>query len=196
MITPALVYVELAAARTVGSFPFTGYTFDQLAWAIAYAVATWFPTGVTLKGVSVGTAGVGAINTPVSKLVLIPNPSLVIGGLVSAGMEGPLSVALGTVVAVGLAKAVSSYGQYAGGVTGVGVGGDVAKAVSVNAPALITQLQMFMASFMGSGPATTQMATGLGTGIASLALTITGTGTVLGSPSIYPATGQSVSVVV
>ena len=196
-LTPPLIYADLAAARASGGFPFAGINFDRMAWAIAYAVVAWYQSGgVTLKGVSIGTAGAGTIATPASKLVLLPNPPLVIGGLASAGMVGPLSVSLGTVVALGLAKTVTTYGQYAGGVVGVGIGGDVSKAVIVNAPNLIAQLVVFLASMLGPGPASAQMATGLGTGIAALALTIAGTGTVVGSPSIFPATGQSTSVVV
>jgi len=197
VLTPPVIYAELAAARTAGQFGFAGYNFDQLAWAIAYAVSAWLKTaGVTLRGVAVGTAGVGTINVPASKLLLAPNPSLVISGLQSAGMNGPLSVSLGTVVAIGLAKAVTTYGQYAGGVAGVGVGGDVSKAATVNAPSLISQLKVFMASILGPGAASAQMATGLGTGIAALALTLTGVGNVVGSPSLVSASGQSTSVVV
>lgn len=197
MLTPPVIYAELAAARSAGQFGFAGYNFDQLAWSIAYAVSAWFKSsGVTLKGVSVGTAGVGTINVPASKLLLAPHTSLVLAGLQSAGMKGPLSVSLGTVVAIGLAKAVTTYGQYAGGVAGVGIGGDVSKVATVNASSLIAQLKVFMASILGPGAASAQMATGLGTGIAALAFTLTGTGNVVGSPSLVSASGQSTSVVV
>jgi hypothetical protein len=196
-LTPPLIYADLAAARASGGFPFAGVNFDRLAWAIAYAVASWFPAGgVVLNGISVGTAGAGVINTAASKLILAPAPPLVIGGLVSAGMLGPLSVSLGTVVALGFSKSVTTAGQYAGGVVGVGIGADVSKAVSANGPALIQLLLPYMAAMLGPGPASAQMATGLGTGIAAQALTITGTGNVLGSPSIAPASGTSTSVVV
>ena len=158
-LTPPLIYADLAAARASGGFPFAGINFDRMAWAIAYAVVAWYQSGgVTLKGVSIGTAGAGTIATPASKLVLLPNPPLVIGGLASAGMVGPLSVSLGTVVALGLAKTVTTYGQYAGGVVGVGIGGDVSKAVIVNAPNLIAQLVVFLASMLGPEPASAQMA--------------------------------------
>lgn len=196
-LTPPALYADLVAARASGGFPFMGINFDRLAWAISYAVVAWTKLGgVTLQGVSVGTAGAGAINTPLSKLVLVPAPPLVIAGLVSAGMVGPLSVSLGTVVALGLAKSVTTYGQYAGGVAGVGVGGDVSKVATVNAPLLISQLGFYMASMLGPGPASAQMAAGLGTGIAAMVMTATGTGNVVGSVSPASATGTSTSVVV
>lgn len=195
-LTPPLIYADLATARASGGFPFAGVNFDRMAWAIAYSVVSWLPTGTQLKGVSVGTAGVGAINVPVSKLFLAPNPALVIAGLASAGMVGPLSVSLGSVVAQGLAKSVTVSGQYTGVVAGVGVGGDVSKMVVANGPALVTLLAGYLASMLGPGPASPQMAKGLGTGIASLFMTITGTGNVIGPPSPSAATGQSTSVVV
>ena len=195
-LTPPLVYASLESARRSGGFPFDGVSFSQLASAIASGVVSWLPTGVVLKGVSVGTAGVGTINTPTTRLVLTPNPSLVISGLRSAGMEGPLSVSLGTVVALALAQVVSVSGQYAGGVVGVGIGGDVSNVVTADGQALTRQLAAYMASMLGPGPARAQMAAGLGTGIAALFLTVTGSGTVVGSPSLASATGQSTSVVV
>lgn len=196
-LTPALVYADLAVARTSGGFAFPGLNFDRLAWAVSYAVTTWLKAGGTvLKGISIGTAGMGSINTPTTRLELVPNPSLVIDGLVSASMQGPLSVSLGTVVAYGLAKSVSMSGQYAGEVSGVGVGNDVSKVLTTNGPALIAQLEAFMSSMLGPGPASVQMSHGLGTGIASHFLAITGTGTVVGPPSLSAATGQSTSVVV
>jgi hypothetical protein len=196
-LTPAAIYADLAAARASSGFPFMGINFDRLAWAIGYAVVAWTKLGgFGMQGVCVGTAGAGTINTLASKVVLVPNPPLVIAGLTSAGMLGPLASSLGTVVAVGIAKSVTSYAQYTGGTVGVGVGGDVSKAVTANAALLIAQLNIYMLSMLGPGPASAQMATGLGTGIASMALTATGTGNVVGSVSISPATGTSTSVVV
>jgi len=197
MITPPQLYADLNRARDGGIFELEGYTFDKLAWAISFAVATWLKTGgVLIKGVSTGTAGAGAINVPTTRLVLVSNPPLVIGGLMSAGMLGPLSVSLGMVVSKGLAKTFTKSGQYAGGVVGVGVGVDVSKAFVVNPPLLIAQLLAYMTAMMGAGPAAAQMATGLGTGISAHLLTLTGTGTVVGPPSPASAMGQSTSVVI
>ena len=196
-VTPPVLYAALAASRASGGFPFAGINFDRLAWAIAYSVPLWFLAGgVKLQGTCIGTAGVGTINTPSSRLMLPSNPSLVIAGLSGAGMVGPLSASLGAVVALALSQVVTSSGQYAGGVIGVGVGLDVSKATLVDPPGLIVQLLSYMSVMLGPGPASAQMATGLGTGIASLALTITGAGNVVGAPSVAPGTGQSSSLVV
>jgi len=194
-LTPPLYYADLSAFRAAGMFPFEGPNFDQLAWAIASAMVQWGPS-VVLRGVAVGTAGAGTINTPTTKMFLLPNPSLLISGLASSGMVGPLSAALGTVVAQAIAKTISSYGQYAGGVVGVGVGADVSKVTVASAAALYPILLTQMNVSLGFDPATAMMAQGLATGIASLLLTATGTGTVVGPPSTVSASGASTSVMV
>ena len=194
-LTPPLYYADLASFRASGSFPFGGPNFDQLAWAISSAMVQWGPT-VVLNGIAVGTAGVGTLNVPTTKILVVPNPPLLISGLVSAGMVGPLSASLGTVVAQALAKTISSYGQYTGSVVGVGVGADVSKVTVANPAALYPILLTQMNMSLGIGPALAMMAQGLATGIASLLLTATGAGTVIGSPSTAPATGASTSVMV
>jgi len=194
-LTPPLYYADLAAFRAAGAFPFGGTNFDQLAWAISSAMVQWGPS-VVLKGISVGTAGAGAINVPTTKMILVPNPALVISGLASSGMVGPLSAALGAVVAQALAKTISSYGQYTGGVVGVGVGGDISKVVAANPSTLYSILQTQMNVTLGPGPASAMMAKGLATGISSLLLTATGSGTVIGPPSPASASGASTSVMV
>jgi len=194
-LTPPLYYADLASFRAAGAFPFGGPNFDQLAWALAAAMVQWGPT-VVLNGVAVGTAGAGTINVPTTRIFLVPNPPLIISGLASSGMVGPLSAALGTVVGQAIAKTISSYGQYTGGVVGVGVGADVSKVTVANPAALYPLLLTQMNVSLGFGPATAMMAQGLATGIASLLLTATGAGTVVGSPSTAPASGASTSVMV
>ena len=144
------------------------------------------------QGVVVGTAGAGAINVPTTKVTLTPNPGLVIGGLASAGMVGPLSTALGTVVGMAIPTTITAFGNYAGGVVGVGIGADVSKAILADEALLFTLLLANMAG----GPAAVMMARGLSRGIASLLLTAVGVGSVVGSPSIAPASGSSTSVMV
>lgn len=196
-LTPPSLYADLATARASGGFPFMGVNFDRVAWAIAYSIPPWVQAGgVSLQGLAVGTAGVGAINSLGSKLILPPNPLLVIQGLSSAGMVGPLSTSLGTVVGLALPKTVSALGQYTGGVAGVGVGVDVTKAVAASASALTVLLITNLMGMVGPGPANAQMAAGLGQGISALFLTVRGTGSVVGPPSPVPASGQSTSVVV
>ena len=196
-LNPSTIYSDLVTVRAAGPFPFLGSNFDRLAWALGFAVTRWFSSGgVLLQGVSSGTAGAGAINVPTTRLSLPPAPQLVVGGLATAGMVGPLSLSLGVVVSAGLSRSVSTSGQYTGGVVGVGVGADITKAVSANGQALTSLLLPYIATFLGPGPAAPQMAAGLGTGIALHALTIIGGGSVVGPPSVVPAGGTSTGIIV
>ncbi len=190
-LTAPLYYAELAAFRAVGPLPFGGIAFDKMALAIATAMVSWGPT-VTFQGVAVGTAGAGVLAVPTTRIVLPPNPSLVIAGLASSGMIGSLSVSLGTVVGLALPSVISKFGQLFGTVVGVGVGADVSKAIVANSAALYA----ILLPLLGPGLAAPQKALGLSVGIASLLLTATGLGTVAGSPSIVPASGSSTSVMV
>lgn len=190
-LTAPLYYAELAAFRAAGMFPFGGAAFDKTAWAIANAMSLWGPS-VQFQGVTVGTAGAGAIVTPASKVVLSPNPGLLVTGLSSTGMVGPLSVSLATVVSAALASCLSKFGQYAGVSLGVGVGGDVSKVILADQ----TSLGGLLLSQLGPAPAAPQMAYGLAAGISLLLLTATGTGTVTGAVSPAPASGISKSVLV
>jgi len=190
-LTPAIYYAELAAFRAAGAFPFGGTAFDKLAWAIAKAMGTWGPT-VQLQGVTAGTAGAGTMAVPLTRVILTPNAPLFIGGMASAGMVGPLSLSLSTVVSLALASAISKFGQYAGASVGVGVGADVSKVVRAD-QASLTGLILAQ---LGPGPAAPQMAKGLAAGISLLLLTATGAGTVVGSVSPAAASGTSTSVLV
>lgn len=194
-VNPQSFYTDLASFRAASVFPFAGVSFDQLAWAISVGMTSWAPQ-VKLAGVTAGTAGSGAINTPTTRVVLLPNPALVIAGLASAGVSGPLGTSLGTVVGQAIPKTISTVGQYAGASAGVGVGADVSKVVLAPGPALTSILTPLFTSFLGPGPLGPQVARGLGTGIASLMLTGGGAGSVVGPPSIAPGGGTSTSVLV
>ena len=194
-LNPPMYYADLMYLRAAGVFPFEGPNFNQLAHALAGAMVQWGPS-VVLQGIAVGTAGAGTINTATSRVILAPSPALVISGLLSAGMDGPASASLGTVVGQAIPKTISSYGRYAGGVAGVGMGGDISKVVVANAATLYSLLLANMSAALGFGPALAMMAQGLATGIASLLLTATGAGTVVGTPSLAPASGVSTSVMV
>ena len=191
----AFLYADLAAFRAASPFPFAGTSFDQLAWAVATGIVSW-ASQVQFAGVVVGTAGAGVVNPLMSKVILPPNPALVIAGLSSAGMVGPNATALGTVVGQAVPKTISTVGGYAGFSAGVGVGADVSKCILAPGPALTAILIPLFSAFMGPGPAGPQMAQGLGAGIAALLLTATGAGSVQGPPSIAPATGTTTSVLV
>jgi hypothetical protein len=194
-LTPPLYYVELASARNAGAFAFSGTNFDQMAWALSTALVQWGPS-IRLQGIATGNAGAGTINVPTTRLFLVPNVPLMVAGLSSAGMVGPLSSALAVVVASAIAKAVSSYGGYTGTVVGVGNGFDASRVIVANAGSLFPTLLAQMQGFLGVGPAAPMLAKGLSQGIASMLLTATGTGTVVGTPSPIGATGSSTSVMV
>lgn len=194
-LTPQAFYADLVACRASAPYPFAGWPFDQMAWAIAYTMVSWAPQ-VRLVGSSVGSAGSGAINVPTTRVTVAPAPPLVISGLASAGLQGPLGVALGTVVGQAIPKTITAFGQYTGAVQGVGTGADVSAVVAAPGSALSGILQPLLGAFLGAGPASSQMAAGLGTGIASLVRTGAGVGSVVGSASPAPASGVSISVLV
>lgn len=194
-LTPVLFYSGLASARAATPFPFLGFPFDQLAWALAYGLSSWVPT-VSLLGLATGTSGTGFINPLSTRLILPPNPPLVIAGLLSAGMSGPLSQSLGLVVGQGVAQTFGVAGQYSGGVAGCGNGADVSRVVRADPVSLSGLLHARMNSILGAGPAGAQMASGLGTGIANMVLTCTGTGIVSGPSSPTAGSGHSVSFLV
>lgn len=194
-LTPPAFYADLASFRAASPFPFLRFPFDQLAWAIANGVVQWAPS-VQFTGTAVGTAGVGAINVPTTRVVVVPNPPLAIAGMAAGGLVGPLGVALGTVVGQAIPKTLTTFGQYTGGVAGVGVGADVSKVTMANGPALTGILIPLLTGLLGPGPAGPQMAAGLGQAIANLVLTGTGAGSVVGPPSPSSASGVSQSVLV
>ncbi len=194
-LTPQLYYADLAAMRSAAPFPFVGFSFDQMAWAIATAMVAWGPT-VVLRGVAGGTAGVGAVSAPTTRMILLPNPPLVIAGLDEAGMAGPLGISIGTVVGLALPKTISTAGNYVGGVPGVGAGSDVSKVTQADAATLASILLPLCMAFLGPGSGAPQLSQGLSLGISKLLLTATGTGTVAGPSSIIPGAGFSTSAMV
>lgn len=193
-LTSANVYAALSAARASGGFPFAGVSFNQMAWGIATGVTAWGlyqPQNLAMTGWAVGTSGTGVVT---GKVLVPPTVTLISAALLAAGMAGPLSPSLATVVTVGISQAFSTFGQYSGVASGVGTGSDVSKVAVSNAATLIAALQAAMAASMGAGPALPQMTTGLGNGIAALLLLGTGTGVVTGS-SGSAASGGTFSVV-
>lgn len=198
-ITAPLLYADLAASRAAGSFSFGGIAFDQLALAISTAVGLWAvgqPQNVQLSGTSTGTAGAGTISTLTSRLLIAPNPGIVVGTLVGAGLPGSLGVSLGTVVGTAIPSTFTKSGQYSGVSAGVGTGVDVSKITVANPVTLLPILLGKMISFLGPGPAASMMATGLANGISALLFTGAGVGSVVGSVSSIASIGTTQSVVV
>lgn len=194
-VNPQSIYADLMALRAATQFPFVGPAFSQLAWAIASGVTAWAPQ-VQFTGIATGTAGVGTINVPTTRVIVPPNPAVAIAGMASAGLSGPLGTALGTLIGQAIPKTISTVGQYTGAVVGCGVGADVSKVVSAPGPSLASILIPFLTGFLGPGPAGARMAQGLGTAISSLMLAGTGVGSVVGTPSPSPGSGPSTSVLV
>lgn len=199
-LTPPLLTSLLLASRASGTFPFAGAAFDLLAQGIANGVCAWSiyqPQNLALTGVATGTAGSGFVLPPASRLIVPPNVPAVLGALTAAGMNGPLGLALATVVSNGIAGTFTGYGQYGGMVAGVGVGADVSKVTLANAATLTATLMGTLAAAVGGGgPALSMLCSGLANGIAALLLGGTGTGSVTGPPSNAPGAGTSTSVVV
>ncbi len=191
------IYTALQLYKGAATFPMNGVAFDQLAWSIAEGVSEWIdnPLNVALVGISTGTVGVGTIPDQGTRLVVLPVIPLMTNGLTSAGIVGPLSSSLSTIVTLAIAHAVTQFGGYTGVCPTVGVGTDISKVVMANPGTLIVELQKSMADNNMTGVASARMANGLGLGIASLVLTGIGNGKVVGPPGPSPSTGPSFSKV-
>ena len=198
-LTPDVIYAELALARTAGGFPFLGLQFDRLAWGIATGISTWAisqPQNVALTGAAVGTAGAGAIAPLATKVLVLPNPPIVLAGLTSGGLVGPTAPSLAAVVGIGVANAFTKFAQYAGVVAGVGIGADTSKVVVANPAGLQATLYASMFGTVAAGPILPMLIQGLSIGVCNLVLTGTGVGTVTGPPAPASAVGVSTSVIV
>jgi hypothetical protein len=192
-----LIYSSLKLYSNAGEFNFNGPAFDQLAWAIAHAVAEWIdnPSNVALAGLAAGTAGVGYIPEHTSHLIVLPVVPLMTMSMEAAGMNGPLMPSLSIVVTLAISHVITQFGGYTGICPTVGVGTDMSKVVIANVGALVEQLVQEMKGQNMTGPANLRMANGLGMGIAALVLTGFGWGVVVGVPSPVPSSGPSLSKV-
>jgi len=188
---PSLTGAIIAVAQA--QFPGSQVT-PKLAQAVSQSVISWIsvPTNVTVQGVTAGTAGAGSVN---GKLTFSGPASLVSSGLTQAGVTGPTAPPIGGSVGRGLLATLNSSAQYTGASAGVAVGTDVSKVSNANAAALIPLLVANLGSQSIGGTSATQLAAGLGRGIADVVKTGTGFGGVVGVPSPTGAVGTSVSVV-
>jgi len=198
-LTPAIIQGSLLAARASGGVPLNGMSFDKMAMGIANGVIAWAvmqPQNLALTGVAVGTGGVGNVMAPTTKLIVPPNPSLMMGAFTGAGLIGPSGSSLATVVSIGISTAFTSAGQYQGLSPTVGVGSDTSKITVANAASLIGLLNANLNAMMGAGSLIGVLSIGLGNGITSLLLQGFGMGAVTGAPAPYPASGVTLSGVV
>jgi hypothetical protein len=197
VINVVTIYQALQMYRSAASVPLDGPSFNALAWSIADAVAAWIhnPLNVTLTGMATGTVGAGTLPTGTTRLNCIPVVPSMQASLVMAGVQGPLASPLATVVTLALAYVITQSGGYSGVCPTVGVGTDASKVTMVQAITLVEGLERSMASFNVTGVASPMLARGLGIGIASLVLTTTGIGKVIGVSGPSPSTGPSFSMV-
>lgn len=183
----------LNANRATGSFPFNGSNYDRLASGVSFGVAQWgigqfYNLG--LVGTASGLAGAGTILPPTTKIIVPPNPGIVLTALRGAGMNGPLADSLAVVMSTGISQAFTSAAQYTGPAVGVAIGADVSRITVANSATLISTLRGTLSGTLGTGPALDMMAIGLGNGISGLLLQGTGVGQVTGTPTTPPAPGS------
>lgn len=184
-----------SAILTAGQGIFPGsQNLPKIAKAVGSALPKWIPlpTNVLVQGVTSGVLGGGTVN---GKLFVTGGSAIVVAGLAQAGMSGPAASGLGSAVGSGVATAFNTGAQYTGSSPGVGVGSDTSKISLSNAGTLIPLLLGELQGVGVNGPLATQLATGLGTGIAQVVQTGFGFGAVAGSPSPIPAVSTSISTV-
>ena len=189
---PVISGAVIAAGVPTG---LVGPSFFRLAGAVGVGTAGWFATtfGATvMTGVSAGVAGVGSVN---GKVIVPPNPGIVIGTLAGVGLVGPSAIKLGIAVGMGVPMAISAAGLYTGVSAGVGFGGSVDKVVFANAASLIPMLSASMAAVGMVGPSAQKLAIGLGGGISLLVMTGLGIGVVTGPVAPSPGMGVTTSFI-
>ena len=183
---PSVLPFILSAAPTL-----QGPAWYQLATAISIAVVGWsvMPGNVTLAGSVTGMAGSGQVT---GKFLLPPVPLPVNSAVASSGMLGPSSIQVSTAVGIGVGNAYSSLCTYVGTSTGA-IGSDVSKVVTSNPATLVALLNAAMASQGIIGPSSKLLSVGLGTGVAAMFLTGSGTGVSSGPAGPIPGVGVSTS---
>jgi len=189
-VAPPAVTAAIIAAGPL----LKGPAWFQLAAAIGVGVVSWsaVPANVVMVGSTTGAAGGGQVT---GKLILPPIPAPVIAALTGVGVVGLNAPQVGAAVGIGIGTAYSATGIYVGQSVGA-IGADVSKVVFANPATLITSLNATMAAQGIIGPASKQLAAGLGAGIASMFLTGFGTGVSAGPAGPAPGTGVSRSSII
>lgn len=191
VVSAAITSAILAASQ--GPFP-GSQNLPKIASAVGRSLPLWLPlsTNVLAQGVTSGVAGVGTVN---GKLFVSGGAGLVVAALAQAGLVGPTGIGIGTAVGTGVASVLNASAQYIGASPGVGVGSDVTKVSFTNGATLIGLLFPNLQAVLVRGPLSSQLATGLGNGIAQMMSTGYGFGGVVGSPSPIPAVSTSLNTV-
>ena len=195
-LAPPAIFSILMANSEVGISPFNGDGYRKLCQAVSEAVAAWAvgqSQNVALTGAAVGIGGGGAIVPPTSRLVVPPTIPVFQAALSGAGLNGPLAVRLAESMTMGIAEAFTALAWYSGPSSSVGIGQDVSKVTTVNAPALIGILALTLPGNLVGGLASGMLAAGIGNGIAGLVILGEGTGTIAGAPVVPPLPGVGVT---
>jgi len=170
-----------------------GVVWLRLTSALGNAVAAWgvLPSNLSIAGVTSGTAGSGLVN---GKLFVTPQPIIVSTAASAAGLLGMHAPTIARAVGVGVANGINSSGLYQGTSVGVGVGSDIVSGVITNPSALTAQIMAVGYAAGLRGVHWSDIATALGTGIASLISSGSrGFGTVTGAGGPTPSAGTSIS---
>lgn len=184
-----------SAILAVAQGPFPGsQNLPRIASAVGRSLPIWLPlpTNVLVQGVTAGVAGVGSVN---GKLFVAGGAGLVIGALAQAGLTGPTGTGIGTAVGTGVVTALNSSAQYTGISAGVAVGTDTSKVSLANSASLTAILLPNLQAAQVNGPLASQLARGLGAGIAQLLFTGFGVGGVVGAPSPISTVSTSINTV-
>lgn len=167
--------------------------------AVGLSVEQWvLAGGVSLTGVTTGTAGGGAVVGAPGSLFFPPQPLPLNVALAAVEVLGPTGQLAAAALGVGVANALTTTAGYMGVSIGVGAGTDLSRVVYADPTLLTGLLTANFAAFGVGGPIGLRLAGGVGAGLAALALTGTGviTGIVTGAPAPAPAVGTSTSKVV
>jgi len=188
------------AILVAGAANLNGPVWAQIAAAVGLSVEQWVRAGgITLTGVTTGTAGGGTVNnTPSAFLFFPPQPLPVNAATAAVSILGNTGQFAAAAIGIGVANALNVSAGYTGVSIGVGAGTDLSKVTSANAK-LLTDLLLANLNAVGvGGPVALQFAGGVGSGLAALAFTGTSPvpGIVTGIPSPSAAWGSSTSKVV
>lgn len=185
---------------TAGGAKLNGPVWLGVAGAIGLSVEQWVRAGgITLTGVTTGTAGGGAVvNTPNAFLFFPPQPLPLTASTAAVSILGNMGQFAASAIGIGVANALNSSAGYAGVSIGVGAGTDLSKVTRADAAPLIGLLTANLNAVGIGGQTGLLFAGAVGSGLAALALTGTSPfiGIVTGLPTPSAATGTSISQVV
>jgi len=187
--------IGISIDANLKGFTIVGQVSSLLAQGIGNTVGTWAltPGNIQITGVTTGTGGAGTV---LGKLGVPPVPGAS-AIMLGAGAIGPMALAIGEAVSLGVSAAFTATAQYTGASVGVGVGADVSKVVFVQTGVLISMLMAFPPAYFAGIPTWGQkpLCTGIGLIVSAQLALAAGAGAVVGPPSSSAAAGTSTSVI-